>query len=298
MKILLTGTTGYIGKSLLPELLSEGHEVVCCVRKRSRFDDSEYTSGNIQVVEVDFLDKSTLSNIPEDIDAAYYLIHSMSDANEDFEILEKKSAQNFRNRMEEIKVRQVIYLSGIVNDEKLSKHLNSRKSVEDILSAGSFHLTTLRAGIIVGAGSASFEIVRDLVNKLPLMVAPKWISTKSQPIAIRNVIEFLKGVLFFQEAYDQSFDIGGPDILSYREMLLGFAKVRKLKRWIITIPVLTPKLSSYWLYFVTSTSYTLASNLVSSMSVEVICKTNDLHEKLNISLLNYEEAVRLALAEV
>lgn len=296
MKILLTGTTGYIGKSLLPEILKDAHEVVCCVRNRARFADSTFYDGNIQVIEVDFLDESTLLNIPEDIDVAYYLIHSMSDTNEDFEVLEKKSALNFRNRIEQTTVKQVIYLSGIVNDEKLSKHLNSRKSVEDILSAGKFHLTTLRAGIIVGAGSASFEIVRDLVDKLPLMVAPKWISTKSQPIAIRNVIEFLKGVMRFQDAYDQSFDIGGPDILTYREMLLGFAKVRKLQRWIITVPVLTPKLSSYWLYFVTSTSYTLASSLVSSMSVEVICKKNNLHKKLNIELLSYEQAIQQALA--
>ncbi len=297
MKILLTGTTGYIGKSLLPELLKDGHEVVCCVRNQSRFDQSVYPDGNIQVIEVDFLDKNTLSVIPEDIDAAYYLIHSMSDAGNDFEILEKKSALNFKTRIEQTTCKQVIYLSGIVNDDKLSKHLNSRKLVETVLATGSYHLTTLRAGIIVGSGSASFEIVRDLVDKLPVMVAPKWISTKSQPIAIRNVIEFLKGVLLCKDTFDRNFDIGGPDILTYREMLLGFAKVRKLKRRIITVPVLTPKLSSYWLYFVTSTSYTLASNLVNSMSVEVICKKNNLHELLGIQLLSYEEAVRLALGE-
>lgn len=297
MKILLTGTTGYIGKSLLPELLKDGHEVICCVRNLARFNNSEFPADSFKIIEVDFLNENSMTRIPEDIDVAYYLIHSMSDANEDFEILEKKSALNFKNRIEQTRAKQVIYLSGIVNDDKLSKHLQSRKSVEDILSTGSFHLTTLRAGIIVGAGSASFEIVRDLVEKLPFMVAPKWISTKSQPIAIRNVIEFLKRVLLFQDAFDQSFDIGGPDILSYREMLLGFAKVRKLKRWIVTIPVLTPKLSSYWLYFVTSTSYTLASNLVNSMSVEVICKKNNLHEKLNIELMNYEQAVQQALSE-
>lgn len=295
MKILLTGTTGYIGKSLLPELLNDGHELVCCVRNKSRFDRSAYPDGKLQVIEVDFLEENSLALIPDDIDAAYYLIHSMSDAGKDFEALEKLSAINFVNRMEQTTCKQVIYLSGIVNDAKLSKHLNSRMVVEESLAKGSYHLTTLRAGIIVGSGSASFEIVRDLVDKLPVMVAPKWINTKSQPIAIRNVIQFLKGVLFFQEAFDKNFDIGGPDILTYREMLLGFAKVRKLKRWIVSVPVLTPKLSSYWLYFVTSTSYTLAANLVNSMSVEVICKTNNLHELLNIELLAYEDAVRIAL---
>lgn len=217
---------------------------------------------------------------------------------EDFETLEKKSAINFKERIQKTNAKQVIYLSGIVNDQKLSKHLQSRKSVEEILSSASFHLTTLRAGIILGSGSASFEIIRDLVEKLPIMVAPKWLNTKSQPIAIRNVIEYLKGVLLYEFTFDKSFDIGGPEILTYKEMLLGFAKVRNLKRKIITVPVMTPKLSSYWLYFVTSTSYTLASNLVSSMSVEVICRENNLKDLLGIKLLTFENAVKLALDKI
>lgn len=298
MKILLTGTTGYIGQRLLSALLDDGHEIICCVRDKNRFDTSKYKSDKLSVVEVNFLDLESLRAIPENIDAAYYLIHSMSTANEDFEALEKKSAENFKAYIQTTNVKQVIYLSGIVNDEKLSKHLQSRKSVEEILSSGSYHLTTLRAGIILGSGSASFEIIRDLVEKLPVMVAPKWLNTKTQPIAIRNVIEYLKGVLFYEKAYDKSFDIGGPEILTYKEMLLRFAKVRNLKRRIITVPVLTPKLSSYWLYFVTSTSFTLATNLVKSMSVEVICKENELKDLLGIKLLSYEEAIKLAFGKI
>ena len=294
MKILLTGATGYIAKKLLPDLLADGHDVICCVRDKKRFDTSRYNSEHISVIEIDFLNKSTLSEIPVDIDAAYYLIHSMSSSIDSFESMEKESAINFMERMDQTKVKQVIYLSGIINNKDLSKHLLSRKAVEEVLNKGSYHLTTLRAGIIVGAGSASFEIIRDLVEKLPVMIAPKWLNTKTQPIAIQNVVQYLKGVLLYELAYDKSFDIGGPDILSYREMLLQFAEVRNLKRRIYVVPVMTPKLSSYWLYFITSTSYKLAVNLVNSMKVEVVCSENNLNELLNIKLISYKEAIRLA----
>ncbi|MCA1741708.1 MAG: SDR family oxidoreductase, partial [Bacteroidales bacterium] len=204
----------------------------------------------------------------------------------------------FRERLNATRARQVIYLSGIVNEEKLSKHLGSRKTVEDELAKGSYHLTTLRAGIILGSGSASFEIMRDLVEKLPVMVAPRWLNTKSQPIAVRNVVEYLSGVLMREDTFDSNFDIGGPDILTYREMLLRFASVRNLKRKVWVVPVMTPKLSSYWLYFVTSTSYKLAVNLVDSMKVEVICRENDLHLRLGIRLLSFDEAVRSAFDRI
>lgn len=298
MKILLTGTTGYIGKRLLPILLKEGHEVVCCVRDKKRTDLSNFDGENIKIIQLDFLDEKSLEIIPKDIDVAYYLIHSMSVSTNDFDTLEEISANNFRNSIQKTNVKQVIYLSGIVNEAELSKHLTSRKNVEDILGSGTYNLTTLRAGIIVGSGSASFEIMRDLVEKLPIMVTPKWLDTKSQPIAIRNVLEFLKGVILNEYTYNKSFDIGGPEIFTYKEMLLTFAKVRKLKRTIITLPIMTPKLSSYWLYFVTSTSYKLAINLVDSMKVEVICKENDLAELLQIKLIPYKEAVKLAFDKI
>lgn len=173
----------------------------------------------------------------------------------DFENMEEICATNFKNCIEKTNAKQVIYLSGISNAEDLSKHLSSRKNVESILSGSNFALTTLKAGIIVGSGSASFEIIRDLVEKLPIMITPRWLKTKCQPIAIRNVVEFLIGVIGRQDTYNQSYDIGGPDILTYKEMLMRFAKVRKLKRRIFIVPIMTPKLSSYWLYFVTSTSY-------------------------------------------
>ncbi|MDX9903393.1 MAG: SDR family oxidoreductase [Bacteroidales bacterium] len=298
MRILLTGATGYIARRLLPVLLAGGHEVICCVRDAARFDTSRFRTDRLRVITVNFLNSDSLSIIPEDIDAAYYLIHSMSTTIGEFDRMEKESAVNFRERMNMTRVRQVIYLSGIVNTEALSKHLGSRKTVEDELSRGSYHLTTLRAGIILGSGSASFEIIRDLVEKLPVMVAPRWLKTKSQPIAVQNVIEYLSGVLMREDTFDSNYDIGGPDILTYKEMLLRFAAVRNLRRKIWVVPVMTPKLSSYWLYFVTSTSYKLAVNLVDSMKVEVICRENDLHERLGIKLMGFDEAVRNAFDRI
>jgi uncharacterized protein YbjT (DUF2867 family) len=298
MKILLTGANGYIGKRMLPVLVSQGHQVICSVRDKDRIDISGMDQTKVAVIETDFLDERSLENIPEDIDAAYYLIHSMSTSLGDFDRLERISAENFRERMNRTRVRQVIYLSGIVNEEVLSKHLLSRRAVEYELAKGSYKLTTLRAGIIVGSGSASFEIIRDLVEKLPVMVAPRWLNTRAQPIAVSNVVQFLSGVLLYPESFGKSYDIGGPDILSYRDMLLQFAKVRKLRRVIWVIPVMTPRLSSYWLYFITSTSYRLAVNLVNSMKVEVVCEENDLKDQLGIQLFSYQEAVKQAFDKI
>ena len=298
MKILLTGATGYIGKRLIPILVAQGHEIICCVRDKNRFYAPKEFLNNSTIIEVDFLKLETLSAIPDDIDAAFYLIHSMSSSADNYDEFERISAENFVHRINQTRVKQVIYLSGIVNDKSLSKHLSSRKKVEDVLNTGNFAMTTLRAGIIVGSGSASFEIIRDLVNKLPVMITPKWLDTKCQPIAINDVLEFLSKSLMNPKTFNQNFDIGGPDILTYKEMLLGFAKAKNVKRWIVTVPIMTPKLSSYWLYFVTSTSYKLATALVSSMKVEVICNDNRINELLNVKPMSYELALSRALKKV
>jgi uncharacterized protein YbjT (DUF2867 family) len=298
MKILLTGVTGYIAQRLLPILLENGHEVICCVRDKSRFNMKNYFTANLTVLEVDFINNESLQQIPIDIDVAYYLIHSMSTQTGDFENMEGICATNFKNRIEQTNAKQVIYLSGISNADELSKHLSSRKNVETILSDSKYALTTLKAGIIVGSGSASFEIIRDLVEKLPILITPQWLKTKSQPICIRNVVEFLIGVIGKTETYNKSYDIGGPDILSYKEMLLRFAKKRGLKRHIIIVPVMTPKISSYWLYFVTATSFALAKNLVNSMKIEVICKPNSLAKLLNVNLIDYDTSIKLAFDKI
>lgn len=297
MKILLSGSTGYIGKRLLPVLVEAGYEVICCVRDVSRFNPPESIKQNISVIEIDLLDEKSLDRIPDDIDGAYYLVHSMSSSKE-YKSLEKTSAINFRNALKKTNIKHLIYLSGIVNESELSEHLSSRKDVERELAKGSYNFTALRAGIIIGSGSASFEIIRDLVEKLPIMITPKWLKTKCQPIGVSDVIAFLSKSLFVPETYNKNFDIGGPDVLSYQEMLMGFAKSRNLGRSILVVPVMTPRLSSYWLYFVTSTSYKLAVSLVNSMKVEVVCRNDTINSILNIQPISYQEALEKAFSKI
>ncbi len=296
MNILITGANGYIGQRLLPALLEDGHFIYCSVRDKERFEQ-ENDHAQMKVIEADFLAIKNADPFPADIDVAYYLIHSMT-SGAGFEEKEAESARNFLSLVEKTNCRQIIYLTGIVNEDELSKHLSSRLHVEEILGNSNIPLTALRAGIIVGSGSASFEIMRGLVEKLPVMVAPIWLKTLCQPIAVRNVLQFLKGVALKEKYYNGNFDIGGNEVLSYKNMLLKFAKVRGLKRWIFVVPVMTPKLSSYWLYFITPTSFSLASSLVDSMKINVICRPNNLAEELGIELMSYEEAVELAFKKI
>ena len=298
MRILITGATGYIGKRLIPILLNEGHSLVCTVRDIARVEHQYSNEKNIEFIEADFLKSASLQGIPTDVDIAYYLIHSMSNSAKEFHILEERCAFNFKRAIENTNIQQVIYLSGITNDTKLSKHLLSRKNVESTLKSDIYNLTTFKSGIIVGSGSSSFEIIRDLVEKLPIMIAPKWLHTKTQPIGIRDVLSYLSRAAGNSNTFNKSFDVYGPEILAYKAMLLQFAQVRALKRTIITVPVMTPKLSSYWLYFVTSTSYKLASSLVNSMGIEIIGKPSEVNTLLDVSPMNYEKAVQLAFIKI
>lgn len=297
MKILLTGATGYIGSRLILELLAEGHTVYACVRDVDRFQSKEKGHPELHLIEIDFLNCQDHSAFPRDIDTAYYLIHSMANTS-DFLKKEEECALNFIYYLNQTDAKQIIYLSGIDHEESLSQHLASRKNVAEILETARASLTTLKAGIIVGSGSASFEIIRDLVEKLPVMITPKWVETITQPIAIRDVLSYLKCVNGDTRTYNQSFDIGGPDVLSYRKMLLQYSDVRNLNRTIIPVPVLTPRLSSYWLYFVTATSYKLACNLVNSMKVPVKCIPNDLNKWYNIKPITYKKALELAFDKI
>lgn len=297
MRILITGTTGYIAKRLALQLLEDKHELICCVRDINRIPDEIAEHPLCSFIKIDFLSPEP-NKVPINIEVAYYLIHSMATDADDFESLERRCAQNFKNLVEATQCKQVIYLSGIVNDHSLSKHLKSRLQVEETLKSEKYALTTFRAGIIVGSGSASFEIIRDIVEKLPVMITPKWLNTKTQPLGIRDVLTYLSGALEKEALYNSSYDIFGPEILTYKEMLLQFAEVRGLKRYIYTLPVLTPKLSSYWLYFVTSTSFQLAQALVDSMKVEVIGKPSDINNHIRIQPMTYKKAVELAFQRI
>jgi uncharacterized protein YbjT (DUF2867 family) len=295
VKVLITGANGYIGTRLVPLVVEQKHEVYLLVRSASRLHLPEEIKNKVHVIEGDLLKPSTLERIPADIDAAYYLVHSMSQSASEFTELESESAKNFRDQMAQTKAQQIIFLSGLVNDADLSKHLSSRKHVDEILREGPVPVTTLMAGVIIGSGSASFEIIRDLVEKIPLMITPKWVENKTQPIAVRDVLDYLIFVLGNRECFGERYEIGGPDVLTYRELLLKYAQMRGLKRRIIRVPFFTPNLSSYWLYFITSASYTLSRSLVESLKNNAVCRENRIQKLYPKQLLTYEQALKRAL---
>ncbi len=299
MHILLTGSNGYIGKRLLPILLQEGHKVTCLLRQKGLEVPEEY-KGQVNIVYADLLKPKELSSLPLDIDFAYYLVHSMGEVKERKQLksLEIYAAKNFVSYLEKTKVKQLIYLTGLSPEEKLSFHLESRKNVEDFFLASSIPATSLRAGIIIGSGSASFEIIRDLVEKLPVMIAPKWLNNKCQPIAISDVLYYLIATLGEEKSYNKRYDIAGPDVLTFKEILKSFSKLRGLRRFIFTIPVLTPRLSSYWLYFVTSVNFSLAKYLVDSVKNNVVKKNNSINDIIKRDCLSFDEAVKRSFKKI
>ncbi|WP_353565617.1 SDR family oxidoreductase [Haloferula sargassicola] len=300
MRILLTGATGYIGLRLLPALLEAGHHVTVLVRDRRRFPENEFSkaAARLDVIEGDLLQADSLPDFPPDTEAAFYLLHSMTGGG-DFAEKERRIAEHFVSKLDATGCQRVVYLSGLTDsDDGLSPHLSSRLETEKILRRGKAGVTVLRASIIVGSGSASFEIIRDLAEKLPVMVCPKWVHTKCQPIAIRDVIDYLTGVLGKPETAGKTYDIGGPEVMTYRELLARYAEVRGLRRWFVPVPVLSPKLSSWWLYLVTSTPFPLARALVDSLRHPTVCQDVAIREVLPADLLSYREAVGRALARI
>jgi uncharacterized protein YbjT (DUF2867 family) len=246
----------------------------------------------------DLRDLSSIESWPTDIDAAYYLVHSMKDASQDLKSIEANAAQNFISALEKTNCAQIIYLGAIIEDEtKLSPHLASRLGVETILKTSKIPLTILRASIIIGKKSASFQIIHDLVERLPIMIAPKWVNSLCQPIAIEDVLFYLEQVLFNPACYGKTFDIGGPEVLSFKELLLRYAAFRKLKRWIITVPVLTPRLSSYWLLLITSVNFSICSYLVESMKENTRKCNKTIDIVLPHTCATFEEAVAIACVE-
>jgi uncharacterized protein YbjT (DUF2867 family) len=296
-RILLTGANGYLGKRLLPVLLEKGHHVFISVRDKNTVIYPEEYKDQIELFEADFLKAETLQSLPTDFDFTYFLMHSLSSSGE-FKEKEMAIAENFVSFIDGTTARQIVYLGGISNAESLSPHLESRLATENYLSKSKIPLTVIRAAIIIGSGSASFEIIRDLVEKLPVMIAPRWLNTRCQPIGVRNIIHYLAEILGKEGSFGKIYDVGGPDILTYKQMLLKFASVRKVRRWIIPVPVMTPRLSSYWLFFVTSTSYRIAVNLVESMKNEVIAEKGNIKELIQQDLLTFEESVALAFSKI
>ncbi|MBG00721.1 MAG: NAD(P)-dependent oxidoreductase [Acidimicrobiaceae bacterium] len=269
--IAVTGSTGYVGGRLVPKLLDEGYSVRCVTRSTGSLQDRDWTK-DVEIVVANLEEKDEVKVALEGSDRAFYLVHSMS-ATRNFAVAEQQMAQNFVDVSDEIGLKQLIYLGGLGADNtEKSTHLQSRQEVGRILASGSTPLTELRAAVIIGSGSASFEMLRSLVEVLPFMVVPKWVTkTKCQPISIGNVLENLLHVLGRESAFNRIFEIGGPEVVSYREMMDMYAEVAGLRRRVILpVPVLTPRLSSHWVNLVSPLPFTLARALIDSLTTDVV----------------------------
>jgi uncharacterized protein YbjT (DUF2867 family) len=302
-RVLLTGATGFIGGRLLPKLDGMGFPVRCLVRSPERFRAPQGLVHQPEVVKADLLEPESLLGALDSIDYAFYLVHSMGGRTiherTEFAARDRKAAENFIRAAEKAGTKRVIYLGGLgETGDGLSEHLSSRQEVAQILQSGSVSTTILRAAVIIGAGGASFEILRHLAERLPVMIAPRWVNTRSQPIAVYNVIEYLAGCLQVPETSGLTLDIGGVNIVTYKEMMEIYAKVRGLKRIIITVPVLTPRLSSYWINLVTPVPSGIVMPLVEGLKNEVICRDNRIRDLIPLRLLTIEEAICNALTEV
>lgn len=291
--VLITGAAGFIGRRLSKSLLDRGCNVRCMVRKSvAGVPDAA------EVVQADMLAPSSLARALEGIDSVYYLVHSLAGGRAGFERRDREAAGNFVRAADKAGVRRVIYLGGLgETGDTLSEHLKSRREVAGILTSGHFATTFLRAAVIIGAGGASFEMVRALVNRLPVMITPRWVSTRCQPIAVDDVIAYLSGCLADERTAGRTFDIGGPEVLTYREMMERFARIEGRTIRILPVPVLTPKLSSYWVGLITPVSPSVSMPLIEGLSNEVVCRENAIRELIPLSLTPYDEAVRRALAE-
>ena len=290
-RILVTGATGFIGRRLVPVLVDAGHDVRAMTRHPESYD------GPGDPVAGDVHDAATLTDPLRGIDVAYYLVHSLDDA--DFERKDAEAARAFAAAAAEQGVRQIVYMGGLGDDgEEMSAHLRSRREVESLLGSSGIPVTVLRAAIVVGHGGISWELTRQLVKNLPAMVVPRWASTRTQPIAIDDVVRYLAGVCDRDEALGRTFEIGGPDQLTYVEMLRVAAELDKGRKVpIIQVPVLTPRLSSYWLALVTDVDVTTGRNLIDSMGTEVVVTEQSIREVVPGEPMGYAEAVRLALEE-
>ncbi|MEU9699622.1 SDR family oxidoreductase [Streptomyces sp. NPDC047981] len=304
MKCLVTGAGGYIGGRLVPELLDAGHTVRCLARTPAHLRDHPWAD-RVDVVRGDVRDADSLRPALRDVDVAYYLVHSMT-SGRDFEETDRLAARTFATEARAAGVRRIVYLGGLtpagIPVDELSPHLRSRAEVGRILLASGVPTTVLRAAVVVGSGSASFEMLRYLTERLPVMVTPSWVSTRVQPIAVRDVLRYLVGSALMPADVNRAFDIGGPDVLTYRQMMERYAQVARLpRRLILPVPMLTPRLSSHWIGLVTPVPAALARPLAESLKYEVVCAEHDIARHVPDppgTPLPFDRALALALQRV
>ncbi|MDR9418544.1 SDR family oxidoreductase [Gracilimonas sp.] len=299
-KILVTGVTGYVGGRLVPELLKKEYEVRVLTRDAERLDGRKWIN-EVEVVEGDVLKPETLPGVLENIDVAYYLIHSMSGkSNDDFHKRDMQAARNFRESAEQFGVKRIIYLGGLGNQsDNLSEHLASRQKTGEVLRESDIGVTEFRAAIVVGSGSKSFEMIRYLTERVPIMISPKWVYSKVQPIAIRNVLQYLVLAIEKPETKNKIIEIGGSSVITYADMMKMYAEIKGLKRILIPVPILSPALSSHWVHWMTPVPASLARPLIEGLKNDVLVQ-NDKARNLfpEVNPISYKKAVELALARI
>lgn len=299
--IAITGATGYIGGRLAPRLLDSGYSIRCLVRTPEKLQSREWVKDSrVEIRQSDLENPESLARNLEGCDAAFYLVHSMSSAGAEYAQQDRRLASIFADAARKAGVGRIIYLGGLgETGAALSEHLSSRREVEQALASAGVPVTVLRAAMIIGSGSASFEILRYLVERLPVMITPKWVSTQCQPIAVQNVIQYLIGTLSRPEMAGGIFDIGGPDVMCYRDIMRIMAEELGLRRrWIIPVPVLTPRISSYWIHLITPLSHKIARPLAEGLKNPVVCRDNRITQQIPQALLSVREAIRAALRQM
>lgn len=297
--VLVTGATGYVGGRLVPELLAAGHHVRCLARTPSKLAGFEWAE-QVEVAQGDVTDPASLDGAMKGTRAAYYLVHSMG-GTDDFAEEDRRAAETFREAAARAELEQLIYLGGLGDegDPTLSTHLQSRQEVGRVMAGGPVPVTEVRAAVIIGSGSASFEMLRNLVDVLPVMITPKWVRTRCQPVAIRDVLRWLVGVLETPEARGRVLEIGGPEVLTYEEMMRIYAEEAGLRRrLILRVPLLTPRLSSLWVGLVTPLPTSIAQPLIKGLGNEVVVTNRPAQEVVPVEAMPFREAVRLALRRV
>jgi uncharacterized protein YbjT (DUF2867 family) len=294
--VLVTGATGYVGGRLVPRLLEEGYRVRVLARGGADRLRGRPWADEVEAVAGDALDPASLVPALEGVDAAYYLIHSMGGSGE-FGERDRLSARNFGVVAAMQGVQRIIYLGGLGDPEaNLSHHLRSRQETGEVLRASGVPVTEFRAGMVVGSGSLSFEMLRHLTERLPVMICPRWVFTRSQPIAVRDILQYLVGTLTVPESAGRIIEVGGPDVLTYADMMYAYARERRLKRWLIPVPALTPGLSSHWVHWMTPVPAGIASPLILGLRNELLVDDTAARELFpDIRPMGFQEAVRIAL---